>query len=67
MSVRRGLGGIFEDWEIVFGDCSVLLGLDSILTREWVGPRPDGAGLERKGAQNDAEKFHWEEGAVRAP
>mgnify|MGYP006976475062 CR=1 FL=1 len=48
-NVRRGLGGVFQDWEVVFGDCNALLGLDSTLRREWVGPRPGGAGLERKG------------------
>lgn len=49
--VRRGLGRIFEGWETVFGNCKVLLGLFSILTREWVGPRPDGSGLESKGVR----------------
>lgn len=49
--VRRGLGRSFEGWEIVFGNCKVLLGLFSILTREWIRPRPDGSGLEKKGVR----------------
>lgn len=57
--VRRGLGRIFQDWEIVFGNCMILLGLDSIFTREWVGLRLDGVRMMLR-------SFPGREGAVGA-